>query len=79
MEFGIKVETFFSNRKQLHVGFEQPITSYEFFNDNLNFIQSTWEQSNNNVSMYELVFPIPTLKRPKYTMLYYILFRKSQK
>ena len=30
MEFGIRVETFFSKRKQLHVGFTQSISSYLF-------------------------------------------------
>ena len=77
MEFGIRVETFFSKRKQLHVGFEQPITSYEFVNDILNFLQSIWEHPNNNVFQYELVFPIPSFKRPKYPMFHYIFFIKE--
>ena len=48
MEFGIKVETFFSKRKQLHDGFIQPISSYLFLNDIVNFAQSVWERPNNN-------------------------------
>ena len=73
IEFGIKVETFFSNRKQLHIGFQQPVTSYNFFNNILNFTQLVWKHC---VLGYELVFAIPSLQRPKYTKFYYIFFRK---
>ena len=77
IEFGIEVEMFFSNRKQLHIGFQQPVTSYNFFNNILNFIQLVWKH--HSVLGYELVFAIPSLQRPKYTKFYNIFFRRNQK
>ena len=75
MEFGIRVETFSSKRKQLHVGFTQPVSSFTFFNDFLIFMESIWEHPNNNNSNYGLFFPIPSIKTSE-IMFHYIFFEK---
>ena len=77
MEFGMKVAILFSKRKQLHVGFTQPISLYLFFNDILDFNQSIWEHPSNNNSNYELVFLIPSAKTSDRIFHYIFLGEKN--
>ena len=72
--YDIEVDVFFSRKKLLHIGFEKTLSTYDFFDELLDYIEFLWFNPVNFVAGYELIFPCPTKERN----MFYIFFQRKK-